>query len=177
MKGKKSASRYAKALLELAVEGNKTERVSEDMQALSAARKETRDFQLFLDSPVINPEKKNNIFRELFGYFDPLTFSFIELITKNGREYMLPEIAESFISQLKAHQGIVPVTLISPKPLDENTKKAILAKVQATVEGKLELEEQTDPSLLGGFIVRMGDTQIDASVANQLKNLKQRLTR
>lgn len=176
MKGTKAASRYAKALLELAVEQNKLDEVSADMRALTSANKETRDFQLFLDSPVINAEKKNNVFRELFQ-FDTLTSSFVELITKNGREAFLPEIADSFDVQLKAHQGIVPVTLISAKPLDQATKSAILDKVQASVSGKIELNEQIDESLLGGFVVRMGDNQIDASVANQLKNLKQRLTR
>ncbi len=176
MKGTKAASRYAKALLELAVEQNKIEQVSQDMRALSSAHAETREFQLFLDSPVVNAEKKNSIFRELFD-FDVLTSSFVELITKNGREAILPQIAESFEAQVKAHMGIVPVTIISAQPLDKATKAAIMDKVQATVKGKLELDEQIDASLLGGFVVRMGDNRIDASVANQLKNLKQRLTR
>lgn len=177
MKGTKAASRYAKALLELAIEHNKLDQVSADMQTLSAANRETKEFQLFLDSPVINAEKKNSIFRELFGQFDKVTIMFMELITKNGREAILPEIAASYEAQLKAHQGIVPVTLVSAKALDQATKKTILDKVQASVNGKIELEEQIDESLLGGFIVRMGDNRIDASVANQLKNLKQRLTR
>ena len=177
MKGTKSASRYAKALLELAIEKDKLDQVAEDMRALGSANKETKEFQLFLDSPVINAEKKNSIFRELFGQFDGITASFIELVTKKGREAILPEIASSFDMQLKMHLGIVPVTLISAQPLDNATKTAILDKVQATVKGKLEVDEQIDASLLGGFVVRMGDNRIDASVANQLKNLKQRLTR
>lgn len=176
MKGTKSASRYAKALLELAIEQNKTDRVSQDMGALAAANAETKDFQLFLDSPVVHAAKKNSIFKELFQ-FDVLTASFVELITKNGRESILPEIAASFSAQLKEHQGIVPVTLVSAQPLDKATKESILNKVQATVKGKIELEEEIDPSLLGGFVIRMGDNRIDASVSNQLKNLKQRLTR
>lgn len=177
MKGTKAASRYAKALLELAIEQNKLTQVSEDMRALSSASEETKEFQLFLDSPVINAEKKNSIFNELFGQFDKITISFIHLITKNGREAILPAIADSFDSQMKEYLGITPVTLISAQPLDAATKTAILDKVQATVKGKLELDEQIDASILGGFIVKMGDNRIDASVANQLKNLKQRLTR
>ena len=177
MKGTKAASRYAKSLLELAIENNKIESISADMRALSAANRETREFQLFLNSPVINADKKNAIFGELFGAFDAITSSFVTLVIKNRRESILPEIADSFDAQVKEYMGIVPVTLISAQPLDEATKTAILGKVQATVKGTLELEEQIDPSLLGGFVVRMGDTQIDASVSNQLKNLKQRLTR
>lgn len=175
MKGTRSASRYAKALLELAIENNKLETVTADLKAFTAAHADTREFQLFLDSPIINSERKSLIFKELFGQFDTLTTSFIDLIIKNGREGILPAIAASFEAQMKAHLGIVPVTVVSASPLDDATKKAILAKVQATVNGTLEVVEKIDPSILGGFIVKLGDTQIDASVSNQLKTLKQRL--
>ncbi len=177
MKSTKAASRYAKALLELSIEKNRMDQVTSDIQTLRQANNETKEFQLFLESPVVNAEKKNSIFKALFPQFDEITMLFIQLITKNGRESILPEIAESFEAQLKAHKGILPITLISAQPLDATTKATIIAKVQATVAGKLEVEEQIDTTLIGGFVVKMGDNRIDASVANQLKNLKQRLTR
>lgn len=177
MKSTKSAVRYAKALLELAIEQNKLESISNDMNAIIAANDETRDFQLFLSSPLIQAEKKVSIFNQLFDYFDELSLSFVSLITKNGRENILVEIAASFQDQLKAHQGIVPVTLVSSKKLDEATVNAILAKVKPSVKGEIELTEKIDEEILGGFVVKIGNTQVDASVANQLKNLKQRLTR
>lgn len=177
MKATKSASRYAKALLELAIEHGKTDGVSADMRALLSAFEETREFQLFLDSPVINGEKKNAIFKELFPQFDTLTSSFVSLIVKNRRENALAQIAASYEAQLKAHLGIVPVTLVSAQKLDEATKKTILAKLDKAIEGKLELDEQIDSSLIGGFIIKMGDTHIDASVSNKLENLKVSLTR
>jgi F-type H+-transporting ATPase subunit delta len=102
---------------------------------------------------------------------------FIDLIAKNRREYMLGDIAASFDAQLKAHKGIVPVTLISAKALNAKTKDMIMEKISASVKGKLEVNEEIDESLIGGFIVRMDDKQIDASIATQFKNLKQRLTR
>lgn len=177
MKGTKSASRYAKALLELAIENNQIDAIASDMKALVAANEETRDFHLFLVSPIINAEKKTLIFKELFPQFNEITSSFVTLVTKNGRESLLPIIASSFEMQLKAHLGIVPVTLVSAQPMDAATKTSIMNKVQAAVSGKLEVEEKIDASIVGGFIVKMGDTQIDASIANQFKNLKQRLTR
>jgi F-type H+-transporting ATPase subunit delta len=90
---------------------------------------------------------------------------------------MLGDIAEAFEAQVKEHRGIVPMTITSAVKLDASTRDAIIAKVQASVEGKLEVEEKVDESLIGGFVVRMGDHQIDASISNQLNNLKQRLTR
>ena len=177
MKSTKSAVRYAKALLELAIEQNKLEVISNDMNAIVAANDETRDFQLFLSSPLIQADKKVSIFNQIFDYFDELSLSFVALITKNGRENILVEIAASFQDQLKAHKGIVPVTLVSSKKLDEATVTAILAKVKPVVKGEIELTEKIDEEILGGFVVKIGNTQVDASVANQLKNLKQRLTR
>jgi F-type H+-transporting ATPase subunit delta len=177
MKSTKAASRYAKALLELSIEKNRIDQVTSDISTLLQANNETKEFQLFLDSPVINAEKKNSIFKVLFPKFDEITTLFIELITKNGREAMIPQIADSFEAQLKAHKGIVPVTLISANALDSKTKETIIAKVQSTITGILEVTEQIDASLIGGFVVKIGDNRIDASVANQLENLKQRLTR
>lgn len=177
MKSTKAASRYAKALLELAIEKNKIDQVTSDISTLLQANNETKEFQLFLDSPVINAEKKNSIFRVLFPKFDEITVLFIELITKNGREAMIPHIAESFESQLKTYKGIFPITLISAQLLDASTKAVIIAKVQAIISGKLEVTEEIDTTLIGGFVVKMGDNRIDASVSNQLKNLKQSLTR
>ncbi|MDX2362561.1 MAG: ATP synthase F1 subunit delta [Crocinitomicaceae bacterium] len=177
MKSTKVASRYAKALLEIAIEQNKIDAILGDMQFISKANEETHDFELLIASPIITADKKISIFEIVFDQFEEASMSFIKLITNNGREAYLPQIAQSFDDQVKEHRGIVPITVVSATKLENSTKDAILAKVQATVTGTLEVTEEIDDSLIGGFVVRMGDTQIDASVANQFNNLKQRLTR
>ena len=177
MKGSKVAARYATALLELAIEQNKIEQISGDMNFLLETSNETRDFQLLLDSPIIKGDKKIAIFNELFGQFEEVSMAFVKLITSNGRESFLPSIAESFDTQVKEYKGIIPVTILSAVKLDDSTKKIILQKVENHVTGQLEVTELIDESLIGGFIVRMGDKQIDASVASQFNDLKQRLTR
>ena len=83
------------------------------------------------------------------------------------------DIAKQFNSLLKTHRGIVPITIISAQQLEEATKSSILAQISGSINGTPEITEQIDAALIGGFIVRMGDHQIDASVANQLKRLKQ----
>ncbi len=177
MKGSKIAGRYATALLELSIEQNKVDQVLADMKYLLEVNNETRDFQLLLDSPIVKGDKKIAIFEELFGQFEEVSTSFVKLITNNGRESYLPTIAEAFDAQVKEHRGIVPITIISAVPLANSTKEIILEKVEKGVNGKLEVTELIDSSLIGGFIVRMGDKQIDASVASQFNDLKQRLTR
>jgi F-type H+-transporting ATPase subunit delta len=177
MKVTKSASRYAKALLDLAIENNKLDQILADMQALIDANAETREFQLFLDNPIIQVDKKITILKEIFGQFDNLSQSFVTLIVKNKRENALVQIADSFKAQVKEHLGIVSVSLISAQQLDASTKNVIISKLEKSLVGKIELEEKIDASLIGGFIVKMGDTQIDASVSNKLRNLKTSLTR
>lgn len=177
MKISKSASRYAQALLDLAIEQNKLDAVAADMKYMATVCAENPDLELMLQSPVVKADKKLSVLSAVFDQFDQLTNLFVDLIVKNGREAYLSQIASSFDVLLKAHQGIVPVTLISAQKLDDKVKKEIVSKVQASITGTVELTEKIDSDLIGGFIVRMGDTQIDASVASQINKLKQRLTR
>lgn len=177
MRNTKVAARYARALLDLAIEQGNIDSVLGDMMVFGATVKDSSEFELLLSSPVVKADKKIEIFQLAFEPFEKTTQEFLALITNNGREAMLADIAEAFEAQVKEHRGIVPMTITSAVPLDATTKAAIVAKVQSSVEGTLEVEEKIDESLIGGFVVRMGDQRIDASVASQLNNLKQRLTR
>lgn len=175
MKSTKSAIRYAKALLELSIENSNLEEVSSDMKRIVDSSNETNDFKVFLNSPVIKTDKKIEIMKVLFIGFEKLSMSFIELITKNKREYLLIEIAEAYIYLLKKYQNIVPVSIRSARKLEKGTLDEILNKMKSQVEGDFELSEEVDESLIGGFIVRMDDKQIDASVLTQLNRMKQEL--
>ena len=177
MKGFKVAGRYAQSLLELAEERNSTDAVLKDMEYLISATNESRDFHVFLNSPIINSTKKNSILDKVFENFQELSMSFIHLITKNRREMLLPLIAEEYSAKVNEMRGIVPVSITSATALDAKVKADILDKLEKGIDGTIELNEQVDADLIGGFVVRMGDTRIDASVSNQLKELKQRLTR
>lgn len=173
MKSNKSAVRYAKALLELALEHNKVELIEADILQLLKVAHETRDFQVFLNSPLINIDKKIAVIKQIFPEFNKTTSDFLALVTNNGRESVMIDIAKQFIAQLKAHRGIVPITIISAQQLEESTKQSILSKISGSITGTPEITEEIDATLIGGFIVRMGDHQIDASVASQLQRLKQ----
>ncbi|WP_341899665.1 ATP synthase F1 subunit delta [Fluviicola taffensis] len=177
MKISKSASRYAQALLDLAIEQNKLDAVAADMKYMATVCAENPELENMLQSPVVKADKKLAVLNAIFDQFDQLTNLFVDLIVKNGREAYLSQIASSFDVLLKAHKRIVPVTLISAQKLDDKVKKEIVSKIQASITGTVELTEKIDTDLIGGFIVRMGDTQIDASVASQINKLKQRLTR
>ncbi|RFC54253.1 ATP synthase F1 subunit delta [Brumimicrobium aurantiacum] len=177
MEGLKIAARYAQSLIELAEEKQNTDAVLEDMKYLLSTTNDNNDFHLFLNSPLIKPNKKKEVFDKLFGGFQKETLSFIQLLTKNSREMILPLIAEEFIAKLNVIRGIIPMTLTSAVKLEESVKASILAKLNEKIEGSIELTEIVDESLIGGFVVRMGDTRIDASIAHQLNEMKQRLIR
>lgn len=175
MKGTKVAGRYAQALLEISEEQQKTDAVMNDMAFLVATAKENRDFELFLGNPIIKADKKIDVLEKIFSHFQEVSMSFVKLITKNGRESLLVEIAKEYAAKLKAARGIVPITLTSAVALDNAVKEQIVQKLSAQVEGKLEIEERIDDKLIGGFVVRMGDTQIDASILRQFKELRKNL--
>lgn len=172
MKGTKSAGRYALSLLELSEERKITEVVSADMQQIIVAA-ESKDFQLFINSPIISAEKKINIFDQLFPQANELTKKFIALVTNKGREYELAYIADAYLKLLKKQNGISEVILTSTVKLDDATKNAILNKISSLTLSKVEVVEKIDESLIGGFTVRVDDQMIDASILNQLKSMKQ----
>ena len=113
----------------------------------------------------------------MFDQFEDVSKSFVKLITDNRRESSLPEIAQSFILQVKDYEGITPITITSAVPLEKSVRDVIVTKIQKSVKHKLEIKEQVDESLIGGFVVKMGDMEIDASISNQFNNLKKRLVR
>lgn len=171
----KVASRYAQALIELAEELKVVDKVLEDMKALLTASNQNKDFYLFLNSPLVRADKKNSIFDKLFGDFQEVSTKFVHLLTKNRREMLFPLIAEEYIAKLNGIRKIVPLTLTSAVKLDSKVKEEILNKLKSQIDGSIELTEEVDASLIGGFVARMGDTRIDASVANQLYKMKNRL--
>lgn len=177
MKGSKVAARYAQALLEITEEKQKTDVAISNMNFLRSTVEENRDFQLFLKNPIIKSDKKIAILETVFNQFDEVTMAFIRLITKNGREALLPSIAYEFEARMKRLRGIVPITLTSAVKLDASVKDTIVKKLSAQVEGKLDVEERIDEKLIGGFMVRMGDIQIDASILRQFKEMRKSLMR
>lgn len=171
--GTKVASRYAKALLDLAVEQKVLDNVNADMINAAEVFTGSKDLAAVLKSPVISPVKKVEILESVFTKnLSPMSIGFMKLIVKNTRAGLLPEIADSFIELYKKHNNIVDVYLTSATPLDGSAKEKILQKIKLRYNGQLNVIEKIDPSLIGGFVVRIDDNQVDASISNQLANLK-----
>jgi F-type H+-transporting ATPase subunit delta len=170
----RAASRYVKSLLSLAVEKNALEAVHSDMLLFSKLIEGNRQFELLLKNPIIKHEKKRDILQKVFsGRVHPLTLSIFDILTRKNREPLLPAIAKEFHTAYNQHKGIGKATITTAVPLDtelrnefENITKKLSEK------DKVELIEKVDKDMIGGFVLNVGDRQIDASIKNKLKALK-----
>ena len=167
------ASRYAKSLMDLALEKSELEKVFADMQWLQQVIKGSRDFANLLRSPIIKGDKKEKIVETVIGSrVSNITSLFIRLLIDKGRETNLPEIITSFISQYKEHKKIYPVKLTTASPIGENLKKAVIDQIKKTSDMQnIELETVVNEDLIGGFVLEAGDKFIDASIAYDLRQI------
>ena len=165
------ANRYAKSLMETSVEQNKLDVVYNDLKDVKGTL-DNKDISMLLKSPVIKSDKKLNIFKSIYsGKVDDLTMNFLKLIVNKGREAALPQMCDAFIQQYREKNNIASAKVITATKLTEeklNTIKASL-NLQAT---SFEIEEEIDESLIGGFILVMGDKRYDASVKHKLNKLR-----
>jgi F-type H+-transporting ATPase subunit delta len=177
MNDSKISVRYSRALFQSALEKKILNKVNEDMIFISEFCKiaETKEF---LHNPVIVPSKKIQIFHKILGgNMESITLSLIDLVVKNGRESFLPAIARVFMHETMQFNGITKSVLTSAVVLDEKVKKQISTMISDVFKTKVELEEVIDTEIIGGFILRVDDNYIDASVRSKLNKIKKELNR
>jgi len=168
------ASRYVKSLLSLAVEQNAVEAVHNDMQLFDKVCLDNRAFANMLKSPIIKHDKKKDILEAIFkGKVHALTLAILEMLTDKNREPLLPAIAHEFHNAYNEYKGIEKATVTTTIAVDAKLKGEIEAMVKKlSTKKQVELVEKIDKDLIGGFILNVGDRQIDASIKNKLKSLK-----
>ena len=169
------ATRYAKSVLDLAIEKGQLENVYNDMSYLRALCRVSREFVNLLRSPIIKADKKGKIIDAITGgNISTITAAFIRLLLAKEREGYLPEIAAAFIEQYKDHKGIRTVRLTTAVPVSEALRKAIVDKVRnGHADQQIELDTDVREELIGGFILEIGDRMVDASISYELNNIRQ----
>ena len=171
------ASRYAKSLLELASAENKLETIVGDINLFREAVS-NRELYMMIKSPIIKADKKQSIFTALFGdRVNPLTSSFFEIIIKKGREQYLPEISDEFLSQYRTLKNITTASVTTAVPLNQQQLDSIKSELKnlGLATGQVELHTDTDPELIGGFVLEIDDQLYDASVKNKLASIKKEI--
>ncbi len=167
------AYRYAKSLIELAEEKGATDKIQADMQLFDQVCNENRAFELALKSPVVKHLKKLEILRSIFkGKVDPITMSIFEIITNKNRESILPDLATEFLRQYDEYKNNLVAELTTASELTDSQRKEF-TKIVADATGKnVRLKEKVKEDLIGGYILKVGDRQIDTTVKKRLNDLK-----
>ena len=168
------SKRYAQALFDLAIEMNKLERISEDMKLVSKVTNENPQLRRLLASPIISIGKKLIILKKIFEkHLDILSFRFIRLVTRKEREIYLQNITDNFDILYKKYKNILTVHLQTAYRIDEATISKLQIIAGQKVKMNIEMIEKTDKSLIGGFIMNIGDYRYDASLKKKFKLLSE----
>ena len=169
------ANRYAEALLTTAEELHILKKVSDDLTVIHRIIKESHEFQLFLKSPVIKKEKKQEVFKVTFGSaVQPLTLQFLFLLIEKEREDALTSVIEAFYRLQDEMLGIVHVNVKAAAELSQQQTAQLKQRFEEYSKKKVYIDQSLDKQLIGGFIARIGDTVFDGSVKQQLELLRQR---
>ncbi len=168
------ASRYVKSLLGLAVERGALDNVHQDMVLFGKVCDENRAFTLMLRNPIIKHDKKREILEKLFsGKLHALTLAIFDIITRKNREPLLPAIASEFHLAYNDYKGVGEASVTTAVPLDAKLRIEIEKIVKKLSDKKeVEIEEKVDADMIGGFVLNVGDRQVDASIKNKLNAMK-----
>ena len=172
------AKRYAKALIEIAEELKKLDRITQDVQLIDSMIRSSRDLQLFLKSPIIREDKKREIIQEIFAdsRVDPIVLKFILLLVEKKREDLLHDIVKVYQELYDEKVGVVTAEVITALDLNGNERKKIEKKIlELTGAKKVKAIYKVDPSILGGIIIKIGDTVYDASIKRRIQLLREQL--
>ena len=168
----RAAIRYAKAILETAVSSGKANQVNDDMKSIIAAVDSSADLNQFLASPIITSDLKMNALSEVFNSVQAETKSLFRLLQENKRFEILVAIASQYNAQFDEMNGVEVANVTTAFPITTDLEAQILAKAATISTKKLTIQNTVDPSIIGGFILRIGDKQYNASVSNRLQELK-----
>lgn len=179
MSNHRVASRYAKSLLELAIEKGQLEEVYADFKSLEAMGRGSRELSLVLANPVLSSDKKLKVLKALFAKgSSQLTSTFFEIVSRKNRENVLMDIAKEFVVQYNLHKSIQVADLTTTVAIDEKQRKQFVELVkEITGKKEVELVEKINPALIGGFVLKVNDRQLDESLSSKLKALRMQLTK
>lgn len=180
MTNQRVADRYAKSLLDLAVDRAQLDVIKADVDALLEMAG-NRELELVLQSPVINPSKKQAIFAELLDKAgaDELTKTFVKVLIGKGREADLTGILSAFNDQYKRMKSISSVKVTSAVALSDQELSAIKQQLVAggMTQADVDIETAVDPALMGGFVLEFDGKVYDASVAHKLHEIRKELVK
>lgn len=179
MSASRIAQRYAKSLLDLAVEQGNLDQIAGEVKSFLSNVETSRELELLLESPIVSTAKKIECVEAIYGgKVSELFERFLKLVVRKRREGALPDIAQSFVRQYNKRNGIGMATVTVATEVSDDLlaeMRQIVLKNASNLK-TVEFQTEIDPSIIGGFILEFDDQRYDASVASQLKTLKQKFS-
>lgn len=167
------ASRYAKSLIDLAVEQNILGDIKSDMDLFYSTLKAHTELQAVLKNPIISLDKKAGVLDDLFKKrVNKATDSFFHIMVNKGRSGLLYGTAREFLNQYNVKMGIITVRVTSAAKLSDANRSELIDRIKEATGSQVVLKEKVDPELIGGFVLNIGDRQIDTSIEGSLNRLK-----
>ena len=177
MSENKAASRYAKSIIDLSLETNSLEDVKSDMALVSKIIRQNPELEAILNNPIVPIDKKTGILTNLFeDKVHPITITFMKLMVSKGRSEIVYSAAKQVVAQYNDIKGIVTAEVTSATALTAASKAEIIRIVTTEIgANEVMIKEKVDGDLIGGFILKVGDKQFDASISSGLNKLKKDL--
>jgi F-type H+-transporting ATPase subunit delta len=176
MSNTRAAIRYAKAILELATSKSQAKEVSLDMTMISTTIKDNTELSTFIQNPTLSVGVKQNALLEVFASANAVTKGLFQLLFENKRFEILEAIALEYNKLYDIQNNIETAQVTTAIPISAELEKKVLEKIRSISSKKILIENRVDASIIGGFILRIGDKQYNASVANRLQILKRELS-
>lgn len=171
-----AARRYAKSLSEIANEQNASEDLAADMRLIASTIEQSRDLHVLLQSPIVRTDKKLSILNTIFGgEIGTISLRFIEIIVRKKREKLLGDIAGAYLDLHRQKQGIVLADITTAVEITDEERAKARELIGRWGGDSVELNEKVDPSVIGGFLIRVGDKQYDDTIAGRLHDMRRQL--
>ncbi len=169
----RAALRYAKAVINLAKDQKNTAEVNDNMLLIAQTISENEDLKTFLNNPVLKANAKIKVLDSLFSTkVNTITQGVIKILVSNKRLMLLPFVAKQYTLLFDKLQGVEIAKVTTAIPLTDDLKSKVLSKVKELTNKDVTVENIVDESIVGGFILQVGDKQFDASIKGKLNNLR-----
>ena len=168
---------YARSLFEVAQEQGKLDVVREELGQITEALEENAELRLFFYSPYFSTDEKRDGLRRTVTDADPMTMNVLDILVENHRLPVLPRMRREYERRWREANNLLPVTVTSAVELDDSVVERIGDEIGRQTGRKVELTRKVDPSIVGGFVVRVGNAILDASIKNRLDNLRKQIVR
>jgi ATP synthase F1 delta subunit len=171
------ASVYARSLFEVAKEQDKLDKVREELGGFADALDETRELQVFFFSPYFSTAEKQDGLDKAITGADETIVNFLKLLIENHRMPVIFRVRREFDALWRQENKLLPVTVTSAVELDQGTVKQIGDRIAEQTGRKVDLSSTVEPEILGGLVVRVGNSILDASIRNRLEQLRKQVAR